>query len=283
MPPSHSLRILRLMLPRIVLCLAVVAGIAEAGVVNDNDTVVPLVYDGAGWSTEIVLANLGKTDASIHLAFVTPKGFAETWKAGLTATPMLAGTFLADDSVDTTIAPGGSITISTAGTAEKLTRGYARLILYSGGPVGATANIVKKVDGKMVQSFVLPLAPESERRSMLPLRLDAETGLGAELVFVSETSYTRLDLTFRDPKSTIVLQDNLTFDAVTQMYVPVADTWPQLKSFQGTVEWQVSWPTADIYANLYLASGAILSRRDALDKVVGAMTLPGDQSRARQR
>ncbi len=267
----------------ILLSLLALATVAHAGVLNENDTVIPVVYDGAGWSTEIVLANLGKTDASIHLAFVTPKGFAETWKAGLIATPMLAGTMLADDSVDATIAPGGSITINTAGTAEKLIRGYARLILYSGGAVGATANIWKKADGKVVQSFVIPLSPESERRSMLPLRLDAEAGFGAELAFVSETSYTRLDLTFRDPKGTIVLQDNLTFDAVTQMFVPVADTWPQLKSFRGTVEWQVSWPTADIYANLYLASGAILSRKDGLDAVVGAMTLPGDQSRARQR
>ena len=64
----------------------------------------------------------------------------------------------------------------------------------------------------------MPLSPESERKSRLPLRLDSTSGV--ELAFVSETSYTRLDFTFRDQNSVIVLNDGILFDGATQIFVP---------------------------------------------------------------
>ena len=122
----------------------------------------------------------------------------------------------------------------------------------------------------------MPLSPESERKSRLPLRLDSTSGV--ELAFVSETSYTRVDFTFRDQNSVIVLNDGILFDGATQIFVPLRETFPKLQDFQGSVEWTVSWPGADIYENQYLASAAIVTRDGNPEMIRPAMTLLADQT-----
>ena len=137
----------------------------------------------------VVLLNLGKADARIRMSFATARGYAEPWKVALLATPgSAAGNTVTDAMVDAVIPPGGTFSMETSGGPAILVRGYARLQVFNGIAVGGTARITRKVDGQVVHSFAVPLAPEAERRSSLPLRLDETAGLGTELVFVSETS-----------------------------------------------------------------------------------------------
>lgn len=268
----------------LALCLAAFAPVAsQAAVVSQYDTVFPLIYDGKNWSTLITLVNLGKLDARINLTFSTAKGYAEPWAVKLTVTPGSAsGNLVTDASVTATIPPSGTLSVESSGTPDTLTRGYARLNVFNGIPVGGNATLTRLADGAVAQTLTLPLSPESERKSSLPLNLNEDAGLATELAFVSDTSYTRLDLTFRDPAGVIVLEDSLLFDSVTQLFVPVLETWPQFKSFKGSVEWLTSWPGADIYENQYLSSAAIVTRKGVIQTLTGSMTLPDNQTRAQR-
>jgi hypothetical protein len=75
------------------------------------------------------------------------------------------------------------------------------------------------------QSIPVPLSPESERHSRLPLWIDSVVGV--EPAFVSETSYTRIRFTFRDRDGLVVLNDYITFDGATQIVVPEAGGVPE--------------------------------------------------------
>lgn len=257
---------------------------APCAVVSQYDTVAPLVLDGRGWSTQITLVNLGKVDARVLLNFSTSRGYAEPWKISLSVSrgDVVSGNMAAETSVTTTIPPNGTLLVESAGTTEALTRGYARLNVLNNIEVGGTATLTRTVEGKVVQVFTLPLSPESERKSTLPLLLHEETGRTTELAFSSDSSYTRVDLTFRDPSGLIVLEDSVLFDSITQLFVPIAETWPQLKNFRGSVEWTPSWPGLDIYENQYLSAAAVLTRKGVIEAVVGAMTLADNQTKARR-
>ena len=271
--------LLRLAPVFLAICLS-----APCAVVSQYDTVAPLVLDGRGWSTQVTLVNLGKVDARILLNFSTSRGYAEPWKIGLSVTPggPTSGNTVGEASVSAIIPPGAILTVESTGTPEALTRGYARLIVINNVAVGGTATLTRKADGAIAQTFTLPLSPESERKSSLPLVLNEEAGRNTELAFSSDSSYTRVDLTFRDPTGLIILEDSVLFDSITQLFVPIAETWPQLKNFRGSVEWVPSWPGLDIYENQYLSSTAVLTRKGAIEAIVGAMTLPDNQTKARR-
>jgi hypothetical protein len=63
---------------------------------------------------------------------------------------------------------------------------------------------------------------------------------GVELTFGSETSYTRVDLSFRDRDGLVVLNDYITFDGASQMFIPLLETYLKLENFVGSMEWTVS-------------------------------------------
>ena len=53
---------------------------------------------------------------------------------------------------------------------------------------------------------------------------------------------------------------------------------PQLKDFRGTVEWTVSFPTADRYESRILSGVTRLRREGTPWQVLYGMTLPADQA-----
>ena len=74
-----------------------------------------------------------------------------------------------------------------------------------------------------------------------------------------------------------VLTDQIVFDNQAHFFVALRNQWPQLKDFRGTVEWTVSFPTADRYEARIL-SGVMLLRREGTPwQVLSGMTFPADQ------
>ncbi len=57
--------------------------------------------------------------------------------------------------------------------------------------------------------------------------------------------------------------------------------FPQVTSMRGTLEWQVSFPSADIYEDLTLAGVAVITSKGQTS-VVSGMTLPEFQLKSAQ-
>lgn len=257
---------LRILAWTIALVLPVSAG------VGDNDRFLPLIHDGGGWSTEVTIVNLSGKPAFVMATFLTEKGLLETWKLGLKASKGR----ISEAAVEAPLEPGASLVVETSGLAPQLTRGYAEVVEYEDKAIGATARLVQRRDGVIVQSITVSRTAGHESRSVVPVNLsDPETAL--ELVWVSPTSSTTLDLRFRNLDGVEVHSHRLQFEATSQMIVDVRATWPELAGFRGTLEWVVSFPTADRYEGRFLSSIALLRSREHWWAAMPSMTLQADQ------
>ncbi|MBC8166666.1 MAG: hypothetical protein H7Y20_12430, partial [Bryobacteraceae bacterium] len=228
------------------------------------------------WTTSITLVNLGKMPSSFQLSFLGSRGFREAWPISLTA----PGATIINRSVNAILEPGASIEVQTRGDSEKMTRGYAVLSIFDGPRVGATARLQRTVNGVAETAFTVPLSPEFEGKSNIPVsfgELDS-----TELVLVSDTSSTVVDLIFRDLAGKEVLADSLTFGDLSQMVVSLGTRYPQLKGTRGTLEWSVSFPGADIYEDLTFSAVALGGMSSGKVAVVPAMTLPENQGKKSQ-
>lgn len=245
---------------------------SQAATVGETDRFIPLVQDGGGWSTQITIVNLSDKTATVVLTLMTAKAFTEPWKVDLKATQGRVFGF-AGDAV---LAPGAVTTMETSGTPELMTRGFAEIVELNDLPFGAVARLIKRENGKIVHSFTVPLCPSNETKSMIPLDLTGAAGV-KELVWVSPTNSTTLDLTFRQEGGEVLLEDVLTFNGLTQIFVSPLERWPQLAGFRGTVEWKVTYPAADRYEYRFLSSVSIWSFEGQSLVAVPSMTLRRDQ------
>ncbi len=245
---------------------------AAAATVGETDRFIPLAHDGGGWTTELTIVNLSNKPAQVQAIFSTAKGYAEPWKLELRASKGR----VRDSSVEASLEVGAALVVETGGTAAELTRGYVEIVEFHEQPVGAAARLVRRREGVIVQSIVVPLSPAHESRSVVPLRM-AEGGPAVELVLVSPTSWTMLDIRFRDLEGVEVWSDRMQFQGVSQMIVDVGEAWPQLRTFRGTMEWVVSFPGADRYEERFLSSLILERSGGQWWAAKPSMTMPGDQ------
>lgn len=122
----------------------------------------------------------------------------------------------------------------------------------------------------------MPLTPGHERRSVLPLDL-SETPVKAEMVWVTLTTTTTLDLEFRNLAGELVRTEQVFMDNNAQVFVDLLESFPELKGFRGTMQWYVSFPGADRYEARFLG-GMGLIWRDGQAAVATGMTLAADQA-----
>lgn len=244
-----------------------------AATVNTNDRYIPLIQDGAGWKTLIVVANPAKESAQVEVAIQGPKGFAEPWLVSLKSSMGAVSGQL----VSATLAPGASMVIETAGTATAHSRGFAVVSVAKGSPAGAFARLVHTTAGTVDQTLTIPLSPELEQRSIVPLFLDGDAK--SELVLVSETRAAVMELFFRDPGGRIVRSEVIDFGNQAQEIIALEQRFPGLAGFIGTLEWKVTFPTADIYEELTLSALVLTNKGGGPFSAITPMTLPEDQGR----
>jgi hypothetical protein len=249
------------------------ASAASAATVGETDRFLPLIHDGAGWTTQVTIVNLSRKPALAVVTFLSNTERDGNWKLGLkTSAGKINGSV-----VDVPLAPGAMAVIETAGTEKELSRGFAEIFEISNNAIGAFATLTQRDGDRIVQSFKIALAPGHERRSVLSLDL-TDPQIKPELVFVTLTTTTTLDIVFRNLAGEQVLTDQLYLDNKTQFFLSARAQWPQLKDFRGTMEWNVSFPGADRYEPRYLA-GLNLVVRDGLPwTILTGMTLPADQA-----
>lgn len=241
--------------------------------VGATDRILPLIHDGGGWSTQITVVNLSNKPASIIVSFLTPTGFNPVWTVAVRST---AGKVVGN-LIDLPLAPGAMAVIDTSGAPATLTRGFVELVELGDQPIGATAVLTQREGDRVIQRLPVPLSPVHERRSVMSLDLSDAT-LKPEIVWVSLTSSTTLDLVFRNLAGERVLADQVIFNDRAQIFIPIREQWPQLRDFRGTVQWTVSFPTADRYEPRILAGLGLLARDGQPWQVLPGMTLPSDQA-----
>lgn len=254
--------------------LALWAALLPAATVNTHDRYIPLVQDGDGWKTLIVIANPAKESAQVEVTLQGPKGFAEPWLVPLKA----SSGAVTGQLVSASLAPGGSIVIETAGTATTLSRGFAVVSVAKESPVGAFARLVHTTSGGVTdQTLTIPLSPELEQRSIVPLFLDGDSK--SQLVLVSETRAAVIELFFRDPGGRTVRSEVIDFGNQAQEVIALEQRFPGLVGFTGTLEWKVTFPTADIYEELTLSALVLTNKGGGPVSAITPMTLPEDQGR----
>ena len=224
-----------------------------AATVTPLDRYVPLIRDGDGWTSTITLVNLGEARATFQLTYLNAAGLREEWKIGLKA----PGAEITGQSLIATLQPGATLTVETLGTSSTLTEGYAQLSAFQNAKMGATARLRRSVGGKVVSSFAVPLSPEYEKQSVVAV--DLTDGSNGQLVMVSGTSSATVDMAFRDETGKSMSTGSVQFGRDSQVFVNIAEMFPQAKSMRGTLEWKVSFPSADIYEDLTLAASVVVT------------------------
>ena len=245
---------------------------AQAATVGETDRFIPLIQDGGGWSTQVTIANLSGKPAAVIAAFVTPKGYNDPWRLDLKA-PQGKVT---GSTVEASLAPGAIMVIETSGTPAELTRGFADIAELQDLPIGAFARLVKRENGRIVESMSIPFSPAHESRSVVPVDLTDPTA-SFEMVWVSLTSSTSLALTFRRETGEIAFTGNLESNGDPQFFAKPVEQWPQLAGFRGTMEWKVTFPRADRYEYRVLSSISVSTRGGLGWVATPAMTLKADQ------
>jgi hypothetical protein len=146
----------------------------QADVPAGNKTI-SHIADGGGWKTTIVLVNTDSQPASFTLRFRADNGGALQLSLG------------ADGMVSTlsdTIAPGGSRTLQTDGTAGTLATGWAELSTPFA--IGGTAIFGAQVAGQPDSEAAVPIIAESGRRLLVPY--DGSSGFGTGLAFANPSA-----------------------------------------------------------------------------------------------
>ena len=247
---------------------------AAAATVGDTDRFIPLVHDGGGWTTQITIVNLSPKNATVQTSFMTARGFAESWKVELTASVGKVN----GPNVESFLPPGASTIIETSGSSAELVRGFADITESQDQPIGAVARLIKSENGQIVQSFTVSLSPGNESRSVVPVDFsDANSAL--ELIWVSPTNSTTLDIAFRRQTGEIAFVDTIVFNNAAQVFIKPLASWPEIAGQRGAFEWKASFPNADRYEFRFLSSVAILTRSGRAWAAVPAMTLKDDQGK----
>jgi hypothetical protein len=260
-----------MLLPRF-LVMFLLAGVLPAATVGPVGRFLPLIHDGAGWSTQVTVINLSEKPATIVLSFLSPGGFAEEWPLRIRATN---GT-VSRNTVDAVLLPGAVSVVETSGTPERLTRGFVELYAVGDQPFGAFATLVQSDGGKVLRRMQVPLTAAHEKKSVVPLDL-SDPAARAEIIWVTLTTTTTLDLEFRDQSGALVRREQVYMENRAQVFVDLLERFPELKDFRGTMHWFVSFPGADRYENRTMAGMALLLK-DGQTTVSTGMTLAADQA-----
>ncbi len=236
---------------RIVLVSLLMCTACLAVEVRPTDRIVPLIQDGDGWHTSITLVNLENTPARFELLMHTR--IAQPWVLPVTgvATPTN------DGYVRGTLPANGSISIRTNGPGSTAERGYAFLFSPDGATIGITASVQQAATGT---SLAIPQSPEREDRFRLPF--DNTGGANTSLLWLSETPYAIANYTAVASDGTILLIGRYQFsaqDADTQDLFSLAERFPELKDCKGTIIFDIAYPNATIYDDLFFSAFAIQS------------------------
>ena len=149
---------------RRVLPTLVAAALLPAATVSPNDRYFPFVMDGGGWKSIITVTNLDRDPALFQMNLNPGTALGDNWGLEVTG----EGIRVQSDGILGTIPGGGSITITTPGTADQLSTGYGQVFSISGQKLAASITLRYSQPDHTPAETTIPMTSALGRRFVIP-------------------------------------------------------------------------------------------------------------------
>jgi hypothetical protein len=195
--------------------------------VTEWDNVLPQIADGNGWSTRIMLVNMGTVVASFTLYFYNEDGTA--WNISLkgSATGPSA-------TWSGTIPVGGSLFLETPGTGSAVTQGWAYLSTrdWISGMAVFKAAWLPTNDAEAV----VPFASEVDVDFFIPF--DNRNGYVTSIALVNSwsTATANVQVQFRNPDGSVIRSDTIQLAPKQHMAFETTTKYPETQGKNGVIE-----------------------------------------------
>ena len=194
------------------------AGVPKVVVNPSRDQIMPFVYDGNGWTTRFMLANLDNHSIVVKVQFWAQDG------SNLSLPVDGIGNTTA---VEVTLPPGGNYSFVTSGFAPDQTTGYAYVSSnngsdYFGGYAIARNRTSRQPDIEMT----VPLTPVDE--NIFTLAFDNTGGYTTYAVLInsSGTFKANINVSVQDSQGNVLATDQILVDPYGRYAFNLADYYP---------------------------------------------------------
>jgi len=215
---------------RVLVALAVTSVITQAAVrvhkevasgTTQGYSVITHVADGGGWTTTIVLNNLGTTPAEFGITFHGDSGINQVF-------PFVGG---GEASIVTgTIPVGGQWTLQTADISPTTTTGWAFVESPSGGDIAGFA-VFGYATG---YEAVVPIDSPSPS-VLLPFDNTDDHAMGIAVANPFLDSPANCNVVFLDGSGQKILSDSFSMTPAQHASFVLTDNWPALAGLAGTM------------------------------------------------
>jgi|SRR5579859_820782 len=183
------------------------------------------VVDGGVWKTTITLLNLSTGPAGFTLNFYGDNGLPLAFSTNLGQASIFSGA----------IAPGGSMTIETLGTAPTLSQGWGLLKPDTGAVISGSAVFRQRLPGMPDLEASVPGDGGSTHRVALPF--DHMIGAsGVALVNPGSFFPISVFVVFRDESGAPIAQDTFQMPPLTHQAITMTQQYPVTIGHRGTME-----------------------------------------------
>lgn len=199
---------------------------------NPRNQIFPYVYDGGGWSTDIVLSNIDTHTIIIQLEFSADDG--TPWTLGFNGQGSV-------NSMVVTLTPGASASVITSGASAARTAGYAFITgTNTADAFGAYAVIRNQTAGLPDVEFTEPATPIDENQ--FTLAFDHSGGFGTAVALVNSLTGAEANaqVTVQDQSGNVLATDQLTIPALGRMSFNVTDRYAQAAGMVGSLQFTTS-------------------------------------------
>ncbi len=254
---------------RRVIPAVIAAAPLPAATVSSSDRYFPLVMDGGGWKSIVTVTNLDRDPASFQMNLTPGTFLGDNWALEVTG----EGIRVQSDGILGTVPGGGSITISTNGTADQLSTGYGQLFSISGQKLASSITLRYSAPDHTPAETTMPMTSTLKRKFVVPF--DHTNGGGTLLALVSETVGALVSITIRNEKSNEIVSGKLIVSDdknPSQQILNLSAKYPQLLDLRGTVECSVVFPLAGRYDELTFTGVALHSNPNGTLSAVQTQT-----------
>ena len=204
------------------------------GIVSDpsRDKIFPYLADGNGWTTNFVFTNLDTHSVVVHLEFSADDGsFLTLPVTGIGST----------QAADITIVVGGSFSLTTAGTAQNRTSGYAFATAKNQTDLFAGYAVVRNVASGMAD-LEFTVAPTPLNENSFTLSFDNTNGYAtyAALINSSVDKDATIVVSIQDQNGNVLGTDQITVPPIGRYQFNVSDRYPQLNNIVGNIVFSAS-------------------------------------------
>jgi len=205
--------------------LFLLCSLGYAEVVYPGFGLIAHIADGGGIQVEFTLTNLDDTASNYYLRCYDDNGNPLSLATNAGTHSEFVGT----------LAPHASLSIRTAGNAEKSTQGWASIIT-NGGNVGVSTVFRFSVGPWTGSEAVVPADTWRNNRFLLAFDHTGSAVTGLALVNPSSTIPIAVTVTFRDENGRVIVSDMFTLGSYAHRSMTATSSYPATVGRSGTID-----------------------------------------------